>query len=192
MTCFLVRHGQDDDSVRGGWSESELTELGIVQASDLARYIADHKEDLNIGSIYSSDLPRAEQTAQFLSDVLALPIERMGEFRETNNGALAGMPNDVANERYPNLYWSSLEWDECYPEGESPKIFFERIRTAWSEFSSHICQNHKNVVLVTHSGVINIIIHLINDACFSNKEKQEHVPHATLIALEYGEGMWKV
>lgn len=192
MKCYLVRHAQDDDTVRGGWSTSELTELGIVQASNLAKYIADHKDDLNIGMIYSSDLPRADQTAHFISESLGLPIEYMEEFRETNNGLLAGMPNDLAKERYPNLFWSSLEWNECYPEGESPKIFFERIKKAWLEFSSQICQNFKNVVLVTHSGVINIIIHLINDIPYSNKEKQKHIPHATLITLEYDGEIWKL
>lgn len=29
MICYLVRYGQDDDSVRGGWSDCPLTELGI-------------------------------------------------------------------------------------------------------------------------------------------------------------------
>lgn len=30
MICYLVRHGKDDDSVRGGWSKSPLSDEGIV------------------------------------------------------------------------------------------------------------------------------------------------------------------
>ena len=27
MICYLVRHGKDDDSVRGGWSDYSLTKV---------------------------------------------------------------------------------------------------------------------------------------------------------------------
>lgn len=33
MICYLVRHGQDDETVRGGWSDHPLTEAGIHQAN---------------------------------------------------------------------------------------------------------------------------------------------------------------
>lgn len=25
MTCYLLRHGKDDDTLRGGWSDAPLT-----------------------------------------------------------------------------------------------------------------------------------------------------------------------
>jgi len=28
MICYIMRHGKDVDSVRGGWSDVELTEQG--------------------------------------------------------------------------------------------------------------------------------------------------------------------
>lgn len=40
MICYLVRHGQDDDSVRGGWSDCTLTELGIQQSIELANNLS--------------------------------------------------------------------------------------------------------------------------------------------------------
>ena len=36
MKIYIVRHGQDDASVRGGWSISPLTEIGIKQSYALA------------------------------------------------------------------------------------------------------------------------------------------------------------
>ena len=33
MTCYLVRHGKDDDTVRGGWSEQPLSDEGKAQAA---------------------------------------------------------------------------------------------------------------------------------------------------------------
>ena len=35
MICCLVRHGKDDDTVRGGWSQQPLTDEGKVQAAEL-------------------------------------------------------------------------------------------------------------------------------------------------------------
>ena len=29
MKIYIARHGQDDDSVRGGWSDCLLTDLGL-------------------------------------------------------------------------------------------------------------------------------------------------------------------
>jgi len=58
MTVYLVRHGQDDDTVRGGWSMSPLTDEGRAQAERLAEAIVSEREKYNICRIYSSDLPR--------------------------------------------------------------------------------------------------------------------------------------
>lgn len=40
MKCYLVRHGKDDDSVRGSWSVAPLTEQGIEQIKVLANNLA--------------------------------------------------------------------------------------------------------------------------------------------------------
>lgn len=58
----------------------------------------------------------------------------MGEFREINNGSLAGMPKEQARSQYPGIYYSALEWEQAYPDGESPKLFYERVSAAWNNF----------------------------------------------------------
>lgn len=123
--------------------------------------------------------------------MLNLELEINSEFRETNNGILAGMSNDIANQKYPGLFWNSLEWDEHYPQGESPQVFFERIKTGWKLFSDIIIRDNKNTVLVTHGGVINVIFHLIRGTKYSNKENPERISYATMIPIEYTEGVWK-
>ena len=102
MICYLVRHGKDDDTVRGGWNEQPLTDEGKAQAGELASFV--QRSDLGIKYIYSSDLLRVIQTAQRVADKLHLPIIPMPEFREVNNGDLAGMKNDLASKMYPGLY----------------------------------------------------------------------------------------
>ena len=66
MILYIARHGKDDDTVRGGWSQTPLTEEGIQQAESLASFV--QKSNLNIKHIYSSDLPRAMQTAEAVAN----------------------------------------------------------------------------------------------------------------------------
>lgn len=35
MKIYIVRHGQDDDSIRGGWSNCPLIKLGVQQSNQL-------------------------------------------------------------------------------------------------------------------------------------------------------------
>ena len=187
MICYLVRHGKDDDTVRGGWSQYPLTEEGIRQAEALAERTA----RLDIKRIYSSDLCRAMQTAQILAERIHLPVEQLPQFRETNNGDLAGMKHTTALERYPGLFWNQLEWEQCYPGGESPKQFYERIRTAWENFSQMILSQNENVLLVTHGGVIHVILSLLENRPYRNTEKQRRIDHADMLCISYRNGLWK-
>ena len=105
------------------------------------------------------------------------------DFREVNNGDLAGLDNHIAEEKYPNLYWRKLDWEEHYPHGESPKEFYERISNAWDNLRKTLIDYDKNVLLVTHGGVINVIKCITNESEYSNKQKYQGVPSAK-IAME--------
>ena len=188
MICYLVRHGKDDDTVRGGWNEQPLTDEGKAQAGELASFV--QRSDLGIKYIYSSDLLRVIQTAQRVADKLHLPIIPMPEFREVNNGDLAGMKNDLASKLYPGLYWNTLGWEQRYPGGESPKEFYERISTAWDAFQKMVLEQNENVMLVTHAGVINVILSIVNGEKYSNKTALRKIRNTELIALEYQGKVW--
>ena len=47
MYIYLIRHGKDDETVRGGWSNSPLTEEGILQVHRLADEIEKNQNLLN-------------------------------------------------------------------------------------------------------------------------------------------------
>lgn len=189
MICYLARHGKDDNTVRGGWSQQPLTDEGKAQADELASFI--QRGDLGIKHIYSSDLLRATQTAQSVADKLHLPIIPMQEFREVNNGDPAGMKNDLASKMYPGLYWNTLGWEQRYPDGESPKEFYERISTAWDAFQKMVLEQNENVMLVTHGGVINVILSIVSGEKYSNKTSMRKIRNAELITLEYQGKGWK-
>ena len=187
MICYIIRHGKDDETVRGGWSQQPLTEDGIRQAEALAEKMP----QVRIESIYSSDLCRAMQTAQILANKLHLQVTSLPQFREVNNGNLAGIKNSLALEQYPGLFWNQLDWEMCYPNGESPKQFYERICTAWAAFSEEIISHNEDIVLVTHGGVIHVILSIIEGRQYSNRKKQRSIHYTEVIPLTYQNGQWK-
>ena len=182
MTLYLIRHGQDDNSVRGGWSSSPLTPQGVSEAEALSKRIL-NSPNINITKVFSSDLVRAKQTAEIIASKINITVELLPQFRETNNGALAGMKNDIAVIKFPGIYWNTLEWDEPYPDGESPHQFFDRISIAWNDFKNSLKDTDGNVILVTHGGVINVIYHIENKLEYSNKTKPFPIGHAEFVSF---------
>ncbi len=167
MKIFVMRHGQEIETVRGGWSTVGLTEKGIVHVETTTNSIVKNQRKFNIKKIISSDLERAKQSAFIVADRLELDVEFNPDFREINNGDLAGLENKVADKLYPNLYYKSLGFDEHYPNGESPKEFYNRVKSAWLSLVEN--EFDGNILLVTQGGVINIIKSIIDSKDYSNK-----------------------
>ena len=184
ITVFLARHGNEIGGFRGGWSAHGLDSLGEEQALALAEYLLENQRDYDIQRIYSSDLPRAMQTAQAVSNLLGLPIIEKSGFREVNNGALAGMANEEADRLYPNLYWKRLGWEEKYPRGESPKDFYNRISSEWKSFSEEMKSKNENVLLITHGGVIQVILSILKGERYSNRKSFGSVSCCDLMKIE--------
>ena len=99
-----------------------------------------------------------------------------------NNGDLAGMLNSVALEKYPGLFFNTLRMDEHYPNGESPLDFFNRIKDTFCKLVQD--QANDKVAILTRSGVINIIYHIVNNVEWSNKSKAYSTPPASLHLLQ--------
>lgn len=171
----LIRHGEDEQNRLGGWSENHLTAQGIKQINSLSNML-DDEYDL----IISSDLVRAKETSEIISSVLSKKIIFDDKLREINNGDLKNLGFDDFTKLYPNLYFSSLRMDECYPNGESPLEFYNRIKEALIDIVKKY--KEKKILIVTHGGVITIIQCLINGWKYSNLLKIT-VPYGTLIRL---------
>jgi len=74
LKIYLVRHGQDTDNEQGllnGHRDTELTELGLSQARQLAAFIKE--QGIKFDKVYSSPLKRAYVTATQITDALNLP-----------------------------------------------------------------------------------------------------------------------
>lgn len=182
MRIFFVRHGKDDGNYRGGWSLVPLTEEGINQVKKLSEFLNTKKDCYNIEKIISSDLERARQTTNIINEKLNVNVEFTERLREMNNGKIAGMLNEDVEKIYPRLYYNTLRMDERYPGGESPIEFHDRIIKDFKDIVKEN-KNHNNIMMVTHSGVINIIYRYINNMEWSNKIKSINVSNASIYSL---------
>ena len=159
---LIVRHGETPWNVERriqGWRDIELNDLGRRQAQAVARHLAArHGEGQErIDAIYSSDLKRAQQTATFLADELAMPLNLTDGVRERNYGILEGIPFPEMQQHYPEVakVWASRHPDGVIPSGETLRQFHRRVTSAIEA----IATNHRGqrVVVVTHGGAMDIL-----------------------------------
>ena len=182
MRIFFIRHGKDDGNYRGGWSDMPIVDEGKEQVKKLAKFLEEKEDEYKIEKIISSDLLRAKQTTEIINEKLKVPVEYTERLREMNNGKIAGMLNVDVEKLYPGLYYNTLRMDERYPGGESPIEFYSRITR---DFEKIVDENKecKNLMIVTHSGVINIIYRYINNMKWSNKIKSIKISNASIYSL---------
>ncbi|MBH1942572.1 histidine phosphatase family protein [Mobilitalea sibirica] len=172
MDIYFIRHGKDEEGYRGGWSQRGLTEEGRKQAQKLANHLYANKDIFKFTRLISSDLNRAKETAYYIAEKFEIEIELNQEWRETNNGIIAGLPNEEVEKTFPGLYFASLGMDESYSGGESPREFFDRISHSFYKLIEEVNQRKEDIVVITHSGVINIIYHLVKGIEWNNKRSK--------------------
>lgn len=188
----LIRHGHHGDGFRGGWAPAGLSPQGRAQARALAQRL--RSEEWQIDTLITSDLPRAAQTAAAIADALQITDVTSGpQWREVNNGLLAGMANVAAAERYPGLYWSALGPDEPYPGGgDSPDSFCRRITEAFTQLCADMEAGRigPRVAVVTHSGVIGVVGALVAGHAWSNRSKGFPAAYTGIYTFEQQDGRW--
>ena len=85
---YFIRHGLDDESYIGGWSNISLTDIGRKQIKDSANWI---KENLNIKEIIFSDILRARESALIIASILNIDVTYLEPLREQNKGIYNGL-----------------------------------------------------------------------------------------------------
>lgn len=155
MNILIIRHGQSEAdilNVHEGRADFPLTELGVKQATAMAETISNNYE---ISKIYSSPLLRARETAEKLSKATITPITFEDNLMEFNNGLLAGLSREEANEKYPE---PEVRYPHTALYGMESMIDF-RIR-AEIALSKIIAENNPNstIAIVAHGGIINMLL----------------------------------
>ena len=169
---YLMRHGQDDENYIGGWSDVSLIPEGIVQVNESASWI---KDNLNIKFILCSDVKRAIETAQIVSEKLDLSFVETSELREQSKGKLNGVLRTEAAKKYSE-YVDGVTVVTVYPDGESLRDLYNKMVV----YIEKIKEMEDDTLLITHRGVINMIYYILYGKELDMDKKQFGVETASV------------
>lgn len=148
VELLLVRHGvtqHNTDRVFMGHDPVPLAEMGRQQISRLADRLREDRPD----RIVASDILRAHESAEIISDRIGLPFETNPDLREVDVGRAIGVSYDEAARRWPGIF--APEGEERFPGGES---FAETADRAASYLDREVVHGSGRVLVVTHGGVV--------------------------------------
>jgi broad specificity phosphatase PhoE len=189
-TLLIIRHGQTDWNIAGkiqGHADVPLNETRQHQALKVASFLKE--KNILLSALYSSDLQRAHQTAQSISQVFSLDIKTTPLLREQHGGLWQGK----TKQQIAELHGAQDAIWEIVPGGETRADFLNRI----VNHIALIAQNHpdESVAVVTHAGAIkNFLTHwkydnnqwpsITNTAIVTVKYYHADEPHIELISIE--------
>jgi 2,3-bisphosphoglycerate-dependent phosphoglycerate mutase len=155
---WLVRHGETDWNVQRivqGQTPTELNDVGRKQARQLANFFADRE----FSAAYSSDLPRAYQTAEIILAGRGLDLQQDVRLRERSLGKYQGMKSaDVHAVRTAlglDQTGDLADW-KGMPGVETNQQVWERARDAMRNISDK--HHGKDVLVVAHGGLMAQVI----------------------------------
>ncbi len=154
---LLIRHGQTDWNMDGRWQGNEPVALN-AEGHEQARRLAAHLSSRPIAAIYSSDLPRAFETATAIGNTRDMQPRLDERWQEINLGIFQGHTRQEMETRFP-LEWQAFHdqyWDYVVPRGESRRNFQDRLYAAWQQV---IADDYgPEVAVVTHGGAIRMLL----------------------------------
>lgn len=150
---ILIRHGETVMNFEKrffGKLDYPLNQNGINQAEEARKKIS----NLSYDNIYTSSLKRAKQTAE-ICNFLNLPLNICKDLEEIDFGIYEGLTyKEICNKFYSEEEKRKKDWENYnHITGESPKDLYLRVKKFLDtlDFS-------KNNLIVSHWGVINIIL----------------------------------
>lgn len=185
---ILVRHGATEWSEQGryqGHLPVALSPLGVQQAYAVAVAIKKY----NPIHIISSDLKRAKQTTEIISQCLKIGTYFDPRLRELDCGEWAGCTEQEIENMYPQTV-SSLRAGHDVSRGGAETLQDLRVRVSTSLTENRIINTTSTVIIVSHAYVISLIAkHLTGDQNHLCKRLPYLGSYTTLLKI-YEQGMW--
>lgn len=157
MRIFLIRHGEtmwNTEARYQGHTNIQLSEKGRYQGERLGQRMA--RENINV--IYSSDLSRAVETANYIAQYHNVKVRQAVELRELNFGTWEGLTFNEISSLYADLAekWISDPLTLQIPQGE----LFSQLQQRTTSFINNLIKNssEENIAIVSHGGAIRAII----------------------------------
>lgn len=185
-TLIYIRHGQSEANlarVFAGHTDVSLTEHGLLQAENTAKFLSDYP----ISVIYSSDLKRSMQTAEPTAKAHGLTILPRRELREVYAGEWEGRAYDDLMVEYADSYriWRE-DCGNAHPEGgESVKELAARI---YAE-TDRIVNAHRGecIAVFSHATPIRTLAARWTGLSVAELSKLTFVPNASVSVIEIEE-----
>lgn len=190
----FVRHGQSTWNLENrftGWTDVDLTDLGMTEAADAGRLLKDEGYDFDIA--YTSVLKRAIKTLNIIQEAMDLhwlPVIRAWQLNERHYGALQGLNKaetareygedqvkiwrrsydvpppalDLEDERHPRFdrRYASLTPGQL-PATESLKITLERVLPYWNSTLAPEIKSGRRLLVVAHGNSIRAMVKYLDD-----------------------------
>ena len=189
---MLVRHGQSDWNLKNlftGWTDVDLTDKGVQEASDAGKLLAGLDYDIDIA--YTSVLKRAIRTLWIMLDEIDrmwIPVVRDWRLNERHYGALQGLSKTETAAKYgdeqvhiwrrsyatppPELAADDERHpaqDKRYagisglPATESLATTLERVLPCWEALIAPDLRNGKNVLIAAHGNSLRALVKMLDD-----------------------------
>lgn len=152
-TIITIQHTQSLHHINGmvgSWTDWDLTDLGKEQARKIGKKLKSELAGRNF-VLYSSDLKRAEQTANIVAKYLGTePIFRK-ELRERNLGKCCGKSVQWLKE---NLEMQEKTVDDrLFSDAESRRDEWNRLKPFFDEI---MASDEENVMIVSHGDLLSV------------------------------------
>ena len=192
VRLLLCRHGQSDWNLKNlftGWTDVDLTEKGVQEASDAGKLLAGLDYDFDIA--YTSVLKRAIRTLWIMLDEMDrmwIPVVRDWRLNERHYGALQGLNKAETSAKYgeeqvhiwrrsyatppPELSPDDERHpshDERYagisglPATESLATTLERVLPCWESLIAPDLKEGKNVLIAAHGNSLRALVKMLDD-----------------------------
>ena len=156
----LVRHGETAWNAEHrvqGQLDVPLNAVGLAQALAAAKVLGAERFD----AVYSSDLSRAQQTAQPTASLLSLQILPEKDLRERHYGIFERLTYAEVRQKFPEDYarFDAREPDYDFRAGESLRDFSARSIAVLERIAgAHAGQS---LLVFTHGGVLDELYRFI-------------------------------
>jgi 2,3-bisphosphoglycerate-dependent phosphoglycerate mutase len=208
----LCRHGQSDWNLKNlftGWTDVELTEKGIAEATAAGQLLKSLDYEFDIA--FTSVLKRAIRTLWIMLDEMDrvwIPVVRDWRLNERHYGALQGLNKGETAEKYGDEQvhiWRrsyaipppALEIDDerhpvhdkryagidNLPATESLATTLERVLPCWNDCIVPELKSGKNILIAAHGNSLRALVKMLDDV--SEDEITEfNIPTGVPLAYE--------
>lgn len=182
---IFIRPGETEWNRQGrfqGWVNVPLNQHGRQQAQQLAKYI----RNIGLSALYTSDLPRALETAELLAEKLGFAPIPDARLRERSIGAWQGLTLEQIRDWYPAEYKQLLADPLEYrmPGGESRSDVRARMAAAFSDITAQTAG--ETVGILSHTTAIHTLLDELIPNCFANRLEVSNTSVTTIARGQAG------